>query len=146
MYYKPKTFISFLVLSTIAHHLNCGSLSAKENPETNGIYKDLYNLTDETRTSRGIRSGDLQRNASNPNSKRIERARSTLAFSDGHHNETLTKSLQNREYESSWRPDDSSVLSHNENGSLIRSVNKRAFNMDEGFQADTPGECLPAVK
>lgn len=113
MYCKPKTLISFLLISTIAHHLNCGSLSAKEGAG-HGIYKDFYNLT-ETKTSRRIRSGALELNATNPNSDRIGLGRSKLAFPDRH--EMLNK-----------------------NGSLIRSFNKRTFDIDDGFQADTPGD------
>lgn len=125
MYCKPKTLISFLVLLTITHLLNCGSLSAKEDAAGNGIF-DSHNLT-------------------NPNSVRIEHARLKRA-TDGHHNETLTEPLQTSELLSSWRPDSGLFThSHNESASLLRSFNKRASDLDAGFQADSPGVCLPNI-
>ncbi|KAA0721904.1 hypothetical protein E1301_Tti020526 [Triplophysa tibetana] len=136
MYCKPKKLISFLVLLTITHLLNCGSLSAKEDAAGNGIFY-FYNLTDETGTSRRIRSGGLKLNAINANSKRIEHTR-IKRVSDGHHNETFTDPLHTSELLSSWRPDNGLVThSHNESASL-RSFTKRASDMDAGFQADTP--------
>nr|XP_055060703.1 uncharacterized protein LOC129444221 [Misgurnus anguillicaudatus] len=127
MSYKTKELFTVLVLLAVAVHLNCGSLNAKE--ATGYSRRSIYdfNLADQTRSSRGLRSAGFESNATN-------------SSSSGRYNETLPLEANKHMYEFSLQPNDSLpnvTSSPNENSSLIRRFHKRAFHTDARFQADS---------
>lgn len=83
----------------------------------------LYNFVDE--------SGALELNLSSPNLKRIRRARSK------NKNETIP--LQSSKYMYELRSNDNASMHLNNEKTPLRSFQKRAFEIEAGFQGDAPG-------
>lgn len=138
-----NAIISVFILSAIALHPNCRSFSA--TPERDGIgysgessfSRVLYNFAKKTGFSRQLQS-DALFEETNSNIKRFRRTSSTrhvsADFPNTNRNETLPLPYIN-EFRSN---DSASVRSTTENTALT-SFQKRAFEIEDGFQGDASG-------